>query len=91
MKNILIYTASGEFNLGDECILASEVGFLQKHFPNAQIKIVTYNPLSSLVPTHPDISSISYFPNNIRRHPIRNLIAFFQNIVSIFQAELIVV
>lgn len=91
MKNILIYTATGEYNLGDECILATEVAYLRKRFPLASIRIVTYNPLSSLVPESPDISTISYFPNRIRKHPFRNFIAFFQNIISIFQADLIVV
>lgn len=91
MKNILIYTATGEYNLGDECILASEVAYLRKRFPVATIRIVTYDPLSSLVPVDPEISTISYFPNRIRKHPLKNFIAFFQNIVSIFQADMIVV
>ncbi len=91
MKNILIYTATGEFNLGDECILASEVAYLRKRFPLATIRIVTYNPLSSLVPSDSAVSTISYFPNNIRKHPFKNFVAFFQNIISIFRADLIIV
>lgn len=91
MKNILIYTATGEFNLGDECILATEVSYLRKRFPEARIEIVTYDPLSTLVPEDPQISTISYFPNAIRRHPLRNIVAFFQNVVSILRADLIVV
>lgn len=86
-----MYTATGEYNLGDECILATEVAYLRKRFPLASIRIVTYNPLSSLVPESPDISTISYFPNRIRKHPFRNFVAFFQNIISIFRADLIVV
>ena len=86
-----MHTANGEYNLGDERILATEVAYLRKRFPLASIRIVTYNPLSSLVPESPDISTISYFPNRIRKHPFRNFVAFFQNIISIFRADLIVV
>ncbi|MDD2745804.1 MAG: polysaccharide pyruvyl transferase family protein [Candidatus Gracilibacteria bacterium] len=91
MKRILIYTATGEFNLGDECILASEVAYLRKRFPEALIEIVTYNPTSTLVPVDTQVQTISYFPNNLRKHPLRNVKAFFQNILAIYHADCIIV
>lgn len=91
MKRVLVYTATGEFNLGDECILASEVLYLRKRFPEALIEVVTYNPESTLLPADPQVETLSYFPNDIRKHPLRNVVAFFQNIVAIFRADLIVV
>lgn len=91
MKRILIYTATGEFNLGDECIVTSEVEHLRKRFPEAHIEVVTYNPESTLLSSDPNIEMISYFPNTIRKHPLKNIVAFFQNIVSTFRADLIVV
>jgi len=91
MKRILIYTATGEFNLGDECIVTSEVDYLRKRFPDAYIEVVTYNSESTLLPSDPNVGMISYFPNAIRKHPLRNVVAFFQNISSIFRADLVVV
>jgi len=91
MKRLLIYTATGEFNLGDECILASEIAYLRKRFPEALLEVTTYNPLSTLLPIDPLIRTISYFPNHIRKHPLKNIQAFFQNIISIFHADAIIV
>ena len=43
MRNILLYTATGACNLGDEHILAEELRYLLIKFPDAHISIATYD------------------------------------------------
>ena len=43
MRNILVYTATGACNLGDEHIIAEEVRYLRAKFPKAHIRIATYD------------------------------------------------
>jgi polysaccharide pyruvyl transferase WcaK-like protein len=43
MRRILLYTAAGQANLGDEYILQTELAYLTERYPAAQITIATYD------------------------------------------------
>jgi polysaccharide pyruvyl transferase WcaK-like protein len=89
MKRILLYTAAGEYNLGDDCILSSEVQYLTERYPEAEIYFATYERNAS-----PDLKGakpISYFPNQLRKHPFRNIGFLLQNILHIWKADCIIV
>jgi polysaccharide pyruvyl transferase WcaK-like protein len=43
MRRILLYTAAGQANLGDEYILQTELAYLTERYPTAQITIATYD------------------------------------------------
>ena len=91
MTRILIYTATGQKNLGDELILLSEYIELRRQYPEAHITIATYDREDSLIPKDSLVSHISYFPSHLRSKPFQNIRAFFQNIQSIFQADLVII
>lgn len=91
MKNILIYAATGEYNLGDECIISSEVEYLKNRFPDAIITIASYDSRSTLLPISESIRHISYFPNNIRRQPFKNIGAFWKNLLQIYRSDLVII
>ena len=44
MRRILLYTAAGQANLGDELILEVELEYLKGRYPEACITIATYDP-----------------------------------------------
>ncbi len=100
MNRILFYTATGEFNLGDECILAAEMEYVHQKYPDASIAVATYNQESTNFfsresPVWNSIDSkvqlFSYFPNAFRKHVFKNIGYFFKNLVQIFRADLIIV
>jgi polysaccharide pyruvyl transferase WcaK-like protein len=47
MQRILLYTAAGQANLGDEYILQTELVYLRERYPTAQITVATYDMLGS--------------------------------------------
>lgn len=91
MKNILIYAATGEYNLGDECIIFSEVEYLRNRYPEAIITIASYDPRSTLLPASDTVRYISYFPNDIRHKPIGNIVAFWKNLLQIYRSDLVII
>lgn len=90
MKKIYIQVLSGAYNLGDELILRSEIDFIGSVYPDAKFFIGTYNE-ASFFGSKKNCEFLSFFPNNIRKHPLRNLYYFFKNIVTIFCSDIIVV
>lgn len=92
MKRILLYTATGAHNLGDECILKAEYCFLRERYPNAKIRVATYDCTSHLLPKDDKkLAFFSYFPNGFSRRPFSNIAYFFRNIYEIVRSDLVVV
>jgi polysaccharide pyruvyl transferase WcaK-like protein len=104
MQRILLYTAAGQANLGDEYILSEELWYLQARYPWAQITIATYDIWAS---HHPrvtwvqagnassselqSIRYISYFPNHLRTAPVRNIWYLLENIWTLFRSDLVII
>lgn len=49
-KEVLIMTATGCYNLGDEIILKAEVEYLVSRYINIDIVVFTYDKESTLLP-----------------------------------------
>lgn len=96
-KHIVLMTATGQENLWDELILLQEVTLLLSHFPQAGITIFTHDIIltkSFLSAQGVDIDDISfqdYFPNNIRRDPIKNIFLFFQSVRVIVRCDVVII
>jgi polysaccharide pyruvyl transferase WcaK-like protein len=90
-KKILIMTATGKYNLGDELILREEIRFLRSHYGNVAITVCTYDKKSHLIEDPEDIDFISYFPNHLITRPIQNIWYFFHNIVSIYRSDIVII
>lgn len=90
-KKILIMCATGAHNLWDELILRWEIQYLrQKYGEHAIITVCTYDPTSAII--HDDkVYFASYFPNNFRRRPLRNIAHFFQNIWLLITTDVLIV
>lgn len=83
-KKILVMTATGKSNLGDELILREEIRFIRAHYGNIDITISTYNQDSHLIENPDGIKFISYFPNRIGSKPLQNIWYFIRSTVAIF-------
>lgn len=90
MKTIYFLVLSGAYNLGDECILRSEIDYFRARYPDAAIKVATYDKASFIGNTE-GIEFVSYFPNNIRRFPIKNIWYFCKHIWATYASDLIVI
>lgn len=90
LKKILIMTATGSYNLGDELILQEEVRFIKAHYGNVDITIFTHDPKSTIV-RDDSIHYVRYFPTNLLRNPIGNIYFFFKNLWIIARADVLVI
>lgn len=91
MKRIVLYTATGAQNLGDECILLAEYRFLRARYPDADLRIATYDPGAQLLPTDNKVTFFSYFPNGFGKNIFANIGYFFRNCYEIARADLVIV
>ncbi len=92
MKRIILYTASGAHNLGDECILKAEYDFLRSHYPNAIISVASYDSASHLLPiTDKKLKFFSYFPHHFSRYPWKNIFYALKNFFLIAISDLVII
>jgi polysaccharide pyruvyl transferase WcaK-like protein len=90
-KKVLIMTATGSYNLGDEVILSEELKFLQSHYGDmAEFCYFTHDPKWSFV-KDPTVKVASYFPNGFFRNPFANIGYFFKNIWLIYRADILII
>jgi len=94
---IALMTATGQHNLGDELILVQEIRILQSEFPSVTICVFTHDVRSTrafLEALEIDMSDIvfrTYFPNHIRRRPLRNLVHLIANIITIAGSKVLII
>ncbi len=87
--NIMLMTASGTENLGDELITLCEINELRNEHPNTSITAFSHDPsrtwrfLRSQNISENHLTLLPYFPKNIKKYPIKNLIYFFQTMKAI--------
>ena len=91
IHNILLMTATGGYNLGDELILLQEYTFLRQRYPLAKITVFTYDQNSSLLPKDDLLSYIYYFPHALKSQPITNIGYLWKNISAIFSCDMVVI
>lgn len=90
-KKILIMTATGKSNLGDELILREEIRFLRSRYGDVAITVCTYNQKTNLIADTTGIKFISYFPNHLLTRPLQNIWYFFSNIFTIYRSDIIII
>ncbi|MCA9378450.1 hypothetical protein KC711_06255 [Candidatus Peregrinibacteria bacterium] len=80
MKKIILMTALGAGNLGDELIAWCEYQYIREHFPRAKLSVYTYHETSGLFAKLADKDHLvcmkKYFPSDIRKHPLKNIVSF---------------
>jgi|GEM_PF-360422 len=91
IQKILLLTATGQFNLGDELILEQEYRILKKQYPKAKYVIFTYVSDSSNLKKLENIIFVHYFPYQIRKNPIANFLYLYQNIWHFWTANLVII
>lgn len=90
MQTILLYTATGQYNLGDEVITQAEIEFLGEKIPSVTIVLPTYNP-ESVLKKSSRVVYRSYFPNAITKKPIANLLAAWFLIWDTFRSSAVLI
>ncbi|MBS9784466.1 polysaccharide pyruvyl transferase family protein [Candidatus Gracilibacteria bacterium] len=90
-KKILIMALVGKQNIGDEYILKSEYTYLKEKYPDTKFTIVTFDITSTPIVDKKNVSYISYFPNNLKKHPLKNIYFFLKQSFEIMRNDLIVV
>lgn len=89
-KKILIMTATGSYNLGDELILQEEVKFIKTHYGGVDITVFTHDQKSTII-RDDSLHFIHYFPTNLFHNPLGNIFYFFKNIWIIAQADVLII
>ena len=90
-------TATGQGNLGDELILATQIRLLRDHIGKKPVIIFSHNIRASedflkFLGVSTDMLTFrTYFPNNIRKQPFRNMAFFFQTLVSMFRSDVVII
>lgn len=91
-KNILLMTASGCYNLGDELITLAEVEYLFSRYPDIHIAVSTYDSRSSLLPQDEKISFLSYFPSYMSRDGILRNFGYFVTFLStLWHSDIVII
>lgn len=76
---ILLFTATGAENLGDELITLTEIQYLQKLYQSCHITVFSHDILRTkrfLLSQNVSLEKIriqEYFPNYLRKRPLRNI------------------
>ncbi len=90
---ILLFTATGAENLGDELIALCEVQYLQKIYPDIQITLFSHDVqrtrrfLLSQNLSETNLIIQEYFPNALRKKPLNNILLLWQTITAIKQCQ----
>lgn len=76
---ILLFTATGAENLGDELITLTEVQHLQRIYPDSCITVFSHDTARTkrfLLSQNISLNKVTiqeYFPNFLRKKPLRNI------------------
>lgn len=90
-KKVLIMTATGSHNLGDEIILREELKFLHGHYGEmVDFTVFTHDKKSALFQDE-SVNWITYFPHGLFRNPLANIWYLIRNIWSIARADIMII
>ena len=95
MKKITLMTALGAGNLGDELIAWCEYQFLREHYPEALMAVYTYEHSDGLFARLSAKDHLvhmrKYFPSNIRKHPLRNIVSLWKMLYDISTSDTLII
>jgi polysaccharide pyruvyl transferase WcaK-like protein len=90
-KKVLIMTATGSYNLGDEVILHEEMKFLHGHYGEmVDFVIFTHDRKSALFQDE-EVTWAKYFPSGFMRNPLANIWYLLRNIWIIARADIMII
>jgi polysaccharide pyruvyl transferase WcaK-like protein len=90
-KSVLIMSATGSYNLGDEVILHEEIKFLHSHYGEmVEFTVFTHDKKSALFQDD-SIKWVTYFPHGLLRNPFANIWYLIKNIWLIIRADFIII
>lgn len=90
---ILLFTATGAENLGDELITLTEIQYLQKLYQSCHITVFSHDILRTkrfLLSQNVSLEKIriqEYFPNYLRKRPLRNIWLLWETIIAIKESQ----
>ncbi len=91
-RRILLFVATGARNVGDEMIVRAEYDFLRDRYPEAEIRVATYDATNHFLPkSDPRLAFFPYFPNGLRIRPFSNVGYFLRNVFETFRADLVII
>lgn len=95
MKKITLMTALGAWNLGDELIAWCEYQFIREHFPEVHLVVYSYEHLDGLFTKLSAgdhlVHMRQYFPSNIRKHPLKNIVSFWKMLYDISTSDTLII
>lgn len=86
---ILLFTATGAENLGDELITLMEIQHLQRRHSDTYITLFSHDILRAkrfLISQNISLEKVQiqeYFPNYLRQKPFKNIKLFWKTLVAI--------
>lgn len=93
MKRICLFTATGTENLGDELITLCEIQEFLKNNPDIQITLFSHDIgrtkrfLLSQKLSLENITIKEYFPNNLKKKPLKNTVLFWETLKAIKKTD----
>jgi hypothetical protein len=93
MKRICLFTATGAENLGDELITLCEIREFLKYDTSVRITLFSHDIERTrrfLLSQNLPLASVTikeYFPNNLRKKLFKNIVLFWQTLVSIKKTD----
>ena len=95
MNKITLMTALGAGNLGDELIAWCEYQFLREHYPKVHLLVYTYEHSDGLFARLSARDHLvhmrQYFPSNIRKHPLRNIVSLWKMLYDISTSDTLII
>ncbi len=93
MNSIVLMTATGAENLGDELITLCEIQSFRDKNSDVNITLFSHDPSRTLRffrsqnLSEKNLTILSYFPTALRKHPLKNIIYFSKTIQSFWNAK----
>lgn len=93
MKTLILMTASGAENLGDELITLCEIEHFRNENTEMRIILFSHNPerswrfLRSQNISEKNLTILPYFPTHIKKHPLKNIYYFLQTLHAIYVSD----
>jgi polysaccharide pyruvyl transferase WcaK-like protein len=93
MNTIVLMTATGAENLGDELITLCEIQSLRNQNPEVRITLFSHDPsrtwrfFRSQNLSETNLTILPYFPTNIRKNPMRNIGYLLQTLRAFYASS----
>ena len=93
MKTLILMTASGAENLGDELITLCEIQNFRAENTEVNIIMFSHDPersvrfIRSQNIEENNLKILPYFPTHIKKHPLKNISYFLQTLRAVYISD----